>query len=862
MFQCAREYKSSPRHVHQFRKNLWDNRIYFAEFLPKDDLFFCTPAEENARKAAERKQQKFGKKRKGRYRRTTDKSLRREKKHQKLSDAATPDSIPAVTQEVNGAERADSQLPEEDQDQLDAIMHEWAGTMEESGLPKDDDDSVQHVPNLDEPELDDDSSAGDALADRHWYWKEEDTAFDDWGPLDEQSYAQAFVEPQGTNREIPDELEVLYVFCSGGSEDSKAAYAPTKCDPSSAGQKSNYSQSFEDASYKLLHKGLQLKNPIAVWQNLATYCEGRVGEADSHLANRLERTEPICQLFHGHYYVDAVRSVRRSEEEVCQWYENDEKYWRDNESSFTFLHQNHFEFRLKPCYTRSTYKVWLQRQQQEAAPIFAPISSQKKGPIKLGFPKDANYAWKARSEELCRRSMCVYGYWHEFLGLTDADCEDFSFNEEESIRRWNDMMKTHAAVASHLTVTMALNFVLHGFASVALRQQKREGCVSPDGKSARPFLQTSGPSTHLPMALKRSAIPCPNRRLDVGTHFLVRACRDEFPLYQTDTNGQVMSLGHYSGLLDQEMDQVIATFEKIISYRMLGRPQRLLEYAKAKGKSPIPVGEDLCVFKEYVDAHGNPFSTYISGQMTHQLDQDTRNLANFIRSMKAIGPILSVETKLKLAEKKEQLDRATVVDIMSRAIYHAIHSGPPPNNKKLPRFLAHTVVADFECLAGYQVFGEPTEASLHFGYGCGIGIAAFGLEKTVRTIGVLHGRITNELKKWSEAKLNCLGLRHDTAKNKLYWLFDGREYTMVDTEHFLCKIGIGLLMVHPNRCMSQYPNAPSHYCWPVNFEDDWCDDVGEAFNNIVEAYIAILESTDDYPGLQRWFLLMGENPFW
>ncbi len=935
--QVARCYKGTPRHWLALEKNTLDNRAYFEAFLDnKDDVFHPTPKNKPIRaKLRQLRKKKFGKKKKGKRRRQSSKRQRQMEKrrrtddagadadapdhgpeleanaetthqqlsHQTATEPSTPTGVPSVTQTQTseGAEApSDTELSTtrelsttdpslEDvamqmQMETDVMAREQENILVET-VEESDDDSV--TPESQEGVVSDEESSfgGEVLPDLRYTWVEEDRTFPRWGDEDETRFLQHLYKDRQTHaaeqadpdRQVPKEMEYLYVVCQGGSEETKDAHAPYKTNPNDAGRTTNRPQSAKGDAFTTLMNGLETKNTFGVMQNMATYYDGMADTADGHLNRRVGRNDPRCEHFQGQYHVDAFRSIRRGVDEVEEWYKSQEEYFAKNEDNLTFLNEDYIEFRMAPNYDREIYAQLLVRQEEEGPPTALRLSADEKGPLKVGFPDDATYALKAKSGEEARKQLCVYGYLAETLGLDPDDVEELDYNTELDAERWHKQMRRHARRAEPLTALMALNFIVHCFASCAIRFLNDEGiCVHKRknaGSYVTPLVETEGISTHLPMTLKRSAMPVPYRRLDVGTHWLIETVKSErddyYDLFGDSDEAECVKLGHFSQMSEADQTTVIDALEKCVCFRLLGRTGRMQEFANINCTSPIPTGdEELNKFRDFVEStegtFANKLNKFISGQMRNQVPSKTKNLYTFVETMKEFGHLLRTKAKKAFLEKGADLDRKAVVDTLANTLYEAIEASPNTDPKQLPMFIAHSVVADFECLAGYGVFGMPDHTSLNFGFGCGLGIASFNLPKNTASIQKLHDQFVEELSTWSNKKLESIGMERDKETQQLTWYYDGRPFTIVDTEHFLCKIGIGLALAHPNRCLSAYPSPPSHYCWPVYTEHNrnWIVNLNDGFISVIRAYANVVRNKIEYPSLRRWFLLMGEDEYW
>lgn len=93
----------------------------------------------------------------------------------------------------------------------------------------------------------------------------------------------------------------------------------------------------------------------------------------------------------------------------------------------------------------------------------------------------------------------------------------------------------------------------------------------------------------------------------------------------------------------------------------------------------------------------------------------------------------------------------------------------------------------------------------------------------------------------SELKLAVLGLERSDAS--LAWKRDGRAFSMVDTEHWLCKLCVLVSHVHASRCFSVQPFATKPHCWPVRTKLKWKKHNEDYFKDIVTSLEKLLELT-------------------
>ena len=135
--------------------------------------------------------------------------------------------------------------------------------------------------------------------------------------------------------------------------------------------------------------------------------------------------------------------------------------------------------------------------------------------------------------------------------------------------------------------------------------------------------------------------------------------------------------------------------------------------------------------------------------------------------------------------------------------------------------ILHQAIADVEgFLPGFA--GEVTLLSVSCGYGSQFGLRTmFNIKssfsdnsKYLQLLEKLHTRILDLLGKLSRTKLLCLGYVK-TKDGKILSLFNGREYSYTDTEHWCCKLYLQTMMSHASRTISDSQNTSVHHAWPL-----------------------------------------------
>jgi len=225
-----------------------------------------------------------------------------------------------------------------------------------------------------------------------------------------------------------------------------------------------------------------------------------------------------------------------------------------------------------------------------------------------------------------------------------------------------------------------------------------------------------------------------------------------------------------------------------------------------------------------------------------KLTEDRNNFCDFLGMMadkKCRQGMESVEAYLKSAGKS-----LTWRDLQV-AIVRAVSDCGDLQMENNVYWIAQAVMADVDSLLpGFA--GTPRAEDIIFGFGSCLGLDLLILgdkeldsaveDQRSERIQAVFQILKEDMESRTELELKALGYKKD-ANGILQSLLTGRSFSLIDVEHFCCKLSQGILISHSSRTVSKQPNVQNDSRWPLfPGTEGWASLELESFKQIWEAF--------------------------
>jgi hypothetical protein len=215
-----------------------------------------------------------------------------------------------------------------------------------------------------------------------------------------------------------------------------------------------------------------------------------------------------------------------------------------------------------------------------------------------------------------------------------------------------------------------------------------------------------------------------------------------------------------------------------------------------------------------------------------------------------------------LTDLSQSNDRKTAISCLRNALSilldkHKTHLYERNTNPQKMAFLSHQIVADLEEIYD-DPFGAVTLDSLVPGLGSVEGLKVCSkLEKAGRldSIQSIYMSIRNELSVDDHLAYNrrsALGMRLCNQKDTLMVTLNERPFSIVDVEHMLCKVYIGIAKTLPGRSNTKRPHTSKPWLHPLRGRlVSWDNErVEKIMGTIIDAHgkLAMAGYYDNLPG--------------
>jgi len=200
-----------------------------------------------------------------------------------------------------------------------------------------------------------------------------------------------------------------------------------------------------------------------------------------------------------------------------------------------------------------------------------------------------------------------------------------------------------------------------------------------------------------------------------------------------------------------------------------------------------------------------------------------------------------------LAQRLKEMNREKLIKTLASCISQSGNLQDDADGDEMG--IAHMALADLECIF-LEVAGEVTADSVPLGPGATTGLMTIilgdefldkGRSKKGRLrFGVVDNYLRAHLVEQSADFLLSLGLEKGMRKDgteSVRCIHTGRWFSMIDTEHWCCKLYLAMVIAHCSRNVAETPRCHSAHCWPQPGKCKWAGEVGKQLEKMWEAYV-------------------------
>ena len=680
----------------------------------------------------------------------------------------------------------------------------------------------------------------------------------------------------------------LEIHGFGGSQEYSGKNAITVGNsPLDVAYRTGHSQSTKNSNNMLMHSNFEGSRVMAVF-----VCEATWGKKMGQGEKKRKRDADVA-LFLGYAYIQELCTRKIDWNEMTEMYSSMPYYYQNNESNkgnMTHKLEDFKVFRMKQLMDWDTFLASVKAGKgselgsvkiynEDSNPIAAPVEKMAAQGLVMDGAPDHNqddFEYKRLvpyiSSDLVRKYFCG----------GDMPAEEFKRIMETENMDDNDTKlppKSFRKIVSTVQAAM-LQFMVMGAAAMRFFRE-----ISVDGDKPTPL--TKFPSDCLSDSHRTSPLPCSNPDADVNVQFagcqmrkLVRwVCELGAGEKLPDCMGGVtMPDGYvkpkplkisrkddttplsYVALdltSDVNREIVVQCLFMALVCRFTGRTSALRQF----DSSILPLDQS-------------------SGQNCHlPLTGDCRHFLSFVEdwcwnqlsisALTVLQFLASIPTELSSGSKQHFVDFLENICLHSQGIAQlrdvlatndtggmreSLHArlcqmiricGDARGGRI--GFIASKIISDVEAVFP-GVFGRVTIESVVLGFGGTNGIDCIALpsdagdklrRRDERFVNFHQWMQTffmgakEEIRRGSGWKLSNEG---DNG-NVLVSVFTGREFSLADTEHILCKIWLTLVHSHASRNLTFEKEASSYFCYPLFCEGEWEEDIKPEMEDIVYSVV-------------------------
>ena len=364
----------------------------------------------------------------------------------------------------------------------------------------------------------------------------------------------------------------------------------------------------------------------------------------------------------------------------------------------------------------------------------------------------------------------------------------------------------------------------------------------------------------IPGPHRLEGMPLPNSDMDVANClFFANAMKYKKILDEENKGPTGIAIAHSGaaiteGPLDEKTRDYIKNLLLMATIlRMTGDVPHLRmfgEYTRKFGNSnqkryaalDLPTLATIDLFKSFLRSFPDAkFGSFVSRQHKGSVPEEFLDSENgldefekFIEDFSGTAENCGMQVLDGILRSRHYRTRALMRDVLGKEL--AESAGIVPGKKIA--WLAHKIMADVE-MQLHGIFGPVTFESLGFGFGCEIGFTYVTRDSDGSSerekFEEKHEQMTEELKGLDPTHLKVLGFMIDD-EGCIVSILTGREFSLTDTEHIMCKIYMCAQLVHPSHTLSRFKDRARSHCWPLVDEYDALGEALALFEDIWSYY--------------------------
>jgi hypothetical protein len=445
--------------------------------------------------------------------------------------------------------------------------------------------------------------------------------------------------------------------------------------------------------------------------------------------------------------------------------------------------------------------------------------------------------------------------YNDFYSSTDTSSHDLSESASD-----DDDMKIQVPSQKPSVATHCINGTSASIAdvvccnvfcsSVCSMRYNKKTLRDVDGKlCAAPLMDTL-----IGTCLRIKPIPSPNRALDVNLCYLREAFKEHTQLHLSMSLNQRCDATNISTEILAEM-----LFQTVV-FRFTGRIFRFEQYRKycsdrssSLGVSirSIPFRKDHTHFLDYVRDQleqkqnvgmGSWISRQHYGSIANKLKQNYKSFREFVDYV-LMNVATTVGTIKFITKKDIRGNRTRCVTEIQKLLENAMDMGSVCDYGRV-QWMAHSVVCDIEEFV-IDPFGDVDDLSdIPEG---NYSTQGHDIVQRERTINITYKECLDEIVSYvynEVPKIHLSILGYTKERCTVLNVVNGRPFTVVDAEHFLCKAWLVASSCFGSARLSNYPRLCNAHTHPSPIIHAMADTVIDCAMDSIEAAYCLCTSTN------------------
>ena len=568
---------------------------------------------------------------------------------------------------------------------------------------------------------------------------------------------------------------------------------------------------------------------------------------DNHLASlRVSGNMKKDQvIFLGYCRIDSCHESTLTKHEVMARFEQMTGYFQNEKLNMTHMYEKFYQYTFLPVFKAEHLRLMdrVRRGQQ----VMKDVVVMENDETKICVPEKRALLYCSQWVENTEVADINSSYLLRCIGDTYSDSEFANV-----LRSDNTTIRKYKGCFSVRDLAVVAMYVQSAAAMRALRMNVTSALPGQPG-TISPLIGDY--SDLLPNAMCLHPLPFANKDLDVACQFALSQMR-----FLCDSLDHVSREGEVEGkaintVTEGRYDPEIVCqclFLAILN-RFTGNVPVLQRYKnRFIPKMNLPHLEDSVNFVAFVRTQkGNSFiSQQHSGSIPNEFKRNKIAMCQFITNLAESDLGIKLLRQRIQACMKTQLNipRRWLVDWLMECM---IISGDFQGDCKGLGFLADKVAGDVEAFFPGRIKWSPNE-SVHLGWGSNEGLDCVNddcLDNTakgdkVEKLAQVHAALVKHYTDTKTSPHLITASGWELLNGRVVSCWKQREYSILDTEHLLCKLWVTVLRSNACRNISDQPNPSAGHCHPLPNSEMYDDKLKPMMKAILDAFI---EETRTHP---------------